>query len=271
MTALIEAGNAEMNSAKSNRRKRKAETAKPMVEAVAYLRTSSDFNAQDGKDSEPRQREAIERYAEWGGYTIADGDWFNDPGVSGTLPVTERPGFMALLNRIAENGVRVVLVEDEKRFARHMAVSEAGVALLVKMGVRVLTASGVDLTETDDPTKVAIRQMLGVMAQLEAKQIAKRLRHGREAAKAAGKPIGGKAPMHVARPDVVREAKRLRRRNPTTGDVMSYARIAEALARLGHLSTAKRKGDEPRPFSASAVQGFCDGPMPARANDSERE
>jgi DNA invertase Pin-like site-specific DNA recombinase len=237
------------------------------VVALGYVRTSSDFNAQDGKASEPRQREAIERFAEYDGYAIAPDDWFNDSGVSGTMPLTERPAFMRLLQRIASNGVRVVLVEDASRFARDTYVAEAGIAMLVRLGVKVFTASGIDLTETDDPTKVAIRQMLGVMAQLDRAQVVKRLKHGRDKAKAEGRSTGGKRPMREVRPEVVIEAKRLRRASPLTGERLSFKRIGEELAKLGHLTTPKRKGDEPRPFTAPAVKIMCDGPRPKRADD----
>jgi len=42
--------------------------------------------------------------------------------MSGADPATERPGFKAMLDRIAGNGVRVILVESPDRFARYLAV-----------------------------------------------------------------------------------------------------------------------------------------------------
>jgi hypothetical protein len=43
------------------------------VEAVAYMRTSTSTNVGEGKDSEKRQRAAIEAYAKAAGYSIAIG------------------------------------------------------------------------------------------------------------------------------------------------------------------------------------------------------
>jgi hypothetical protein len=43
--------------------------------------------------------------------------WFNGPAVSGADPIEARPGCSALLDRIEGNGVRIVLVEDDSRFA----------------------------------------------------------------------------------------------------------------------------------------------------------
>ena len=39
---------------------------------------------------------------------------------TGADPIEDRPGFAALLDRIENNGVRIVIVEDVSRFAREM-------------------------------------------------------------------------------------------------------------------------------------------------------
>ena len=54
----------------------------------------------------------------------------NDPAVSGAAPIESRPGFAALLDRVENNGVRVVLVEDASRFARDLVAQELGVLML---------------------------------------------------------------------------------------------------------------------------------------------
>ena len=69
------------------------------VEAIGYMRTSSAGNIGEGKDSEARQRRAIESYAKRAGMVIVD--WFYDAAVSGADPIEARPGFTALLARIA--------------------------------------------------------------------------------------------------------------------------------------------------------------------------
>jgi hypothetical protein len=77
-----------------------------LIQAAGYVRTSSAANVGADKDSEPRQRRAIERFAKSAGFVIVG--WFKDPAVSGADPIESRPGFAALLNRIEGNGVRVV-------------------------------------------------------------------------------------------------------------------------------------------------------------------
>src|ERR1700720_4663955 len=93
-----------------------------LAQAVAYLRTSSATNVGPEKDSERRQRDAIEAFAKRGGFTLV-GE-FSDPGVSGADPIIERPGFAKLLDRIEGNGVRIVIVEDASRFARDLMTQE---------------------------------------------------------------------------------------------------------------------------------------------------
>jgi hypothetical protein len=107
-------------------------------------------------------------------------DWLNDPAVSGADPVESRPGFAALLNRIEGNGVRVVLVEDASRFARDLMAQELGLGVLIKLGMRVLTANGDDLTVTDDHMKVAMRQIAGTFAQLEKARLVAKLKAARD-------------------------------------------------------------------------------------------
>jgi hypothetical protein len=54
-----------------------------------------------------------------------------------------------------------VLVEDASRFARKLLTQELGILALINRGVRVLTASGDDLTDSSDPSRVMMRQIAG--------------------------------------------------------------------------------------------------------------
>jgi DNA invertase Pin-like site-specific DNA recombinase len=101
---------------------------KDLLKAVAYLRTSSAANVGQDKDSDRRQRAAMEAYAKRGGFEILD--WYYDAAVSGTDPIEAQPGFAALLDRIESNGVRTVLVEDASRFARDLVTQELGILTL---------------------------------------------------------------------------------------------------------------------------------------------
>ena len=78
------------------------------------------------------------------------------------------------------NGVRTVIVEDASRFARELMAQELGITLLISRGVRLLTASGDDLTASDDPTRKMMRQIAGAFAEYEKARLVSKLRHARE-------------------------------------------------------------------------------------------
>lgn len=143
---------------------------------------------------------------------------------------------IAVLDRIVGNHVRVVIVEDASRFARHLMTQEAGVTLLVGLGVRVLTAAGDDLTDSDDEFRIAMRQIMGVFSQLERTRMVKKLKAARDRKRKDGRKVEGRKSHAETRPEVVAEAKRLRRASPKTGERMSFRQIAQRLAKAGHLN-----------------------------------
>ena len=77
---------------------------KEIRKAVAYLRTSSRTNVGADKDSDKRQRAAIEAYARIVGYEIVE--TFYDAAVSGADPVGDRPGLAEMLERLLSNSAR---------------------------------------------------------------------------------------------------------------------------------------------------------------------
>ena len=169
------------------------------TQAVAYLRTSSAANVGADKDSEKRQRQAITAYAKSARFEVAAEDWFYDPAVSGADPIETRPGFNRLLDRIEGNGVRVVIIEDASRFARDLMTQELGILSLIKLGVRVITATGDDLTDTSDPMKKAMRQIAGAFAELEKARLVAKLQAAHASASAPRKQA-----RHDRRPGQVR-------------------------------------------------------------------
>ena len=210
------------------------------VQAVGYVRTSSAANVGQDKDSERRQRLAIERFAKSAGFDVVD--WFHDPAVSGADPLESRPGFAALLDRVENNGVRVVLVEDASRFARDLVAQELGVIMLVKRGMRVVTASGDDLTETSDPSRVMMRQIAGSFHQYEKARLVTKLRVARQRRKAETGKCEGRKGYAEAMPETVKLVKELHAQG------LSYRKIAAELAAQGYVTGSGR------PHVASAIQ-----------------
>ena len=94
----------------------------------------------------------------------------------------------------------MVLVEDASRFARDLMAQELGLGVLIKLGMRVLTANGDDLTVTDDHMKVAMRQIAGTFAQLEKGRLIAKLKAARDRKREAhGKCEGRRATLRQCR------------------------------------------------------------------------
>jgi len=200
-----------------------------MEHALAYLRTSSTANV--GGDSDIRQRTAISSYAAAHGIEIVAE--FYDAGVSGTDPIESRPGFAAMLDRIESNGVRLILVEDASRFARDLLVQEAGLAMLAHRGVRVVTATGEDMTATDDPMRKMMRQIVGAVVEAEKARLVMKLRGARDRKANGSYRIEGNS-YAKHRPDLLTALHGLRQADPEA----TLQQLADRLAARGFKTAA---------------------------------
>jgi DNA invertase Pin-like site-specific DNA recombinase len=215
--------------------------------AVAYFRTSSATNVGADKDSERRQRDAVQAYAKATRLTVTEA--FYDAAVSGADPVDQRPGFVALLEHCSEHGVTTILVENASRFARDLAVQLTGHALLRERGIELIPVDAPTYFTDPTPTAEMVRQILGAVAQFEKASLVAKLRHARERKRTETGRCEGRPPVPAA---VVAEVRRLARRNPKTGKTRSLREIAAALAALGHLSPSGR------PYFAGSIRHMLD-------------
>ena len=151
--------------------------------------------------------------------------------VSGADPIDTRPGFAELLDRIEGNGVRTVIVEDASRFARELMTQELGILALIRRDVRVLTANGDDLTDSSDPSRKMMRQIAGAFHEYEKARLVAKLKAARERKRETEGKCEGRKSWAEINPDLVREAKRLRRRSPK-GHQRSLRDVAAELASL---------------------------------------
>jgi DNA invertase Pin-like site-specific DNA recombinase len=214
------------------------------------------------KDSDVRQRQAVEAFAQRAGYEIIAE--FYDADVSGADPIETRPGFVAMLERIASNGVRTIIVETANRFARDLIVQETGHRILKARGIEIIAADSPGVFVDDTPTTTFVRQVLGAVAELDKAMTVAKLRGARERKRRTTGWCEGGAPLHERYPEAVRLAKRLHRVNPVTGKRRSLRKIADELAAAGHLNVAKYRGQtEPRTFKAATIKSMIIGPAPA--------
>jgi DNA invertase Pin-like site-specific DNA recombinase len=214
-------------------------------EAIGYLRTSSASNVGEGKDSEARQRKAIERHAKAAGFAVVA--WFYDAAVSGADPIETRPGFAALLARIAGNGVRTIIVETANRFARDLMVQEVGYAMLRDLGVTLIAADSPSSFLDDGPTSKLIRQILGAVSEFDKAMTVAKLKGARDRTRRErGKCEGRKAyAEREGGPELVALAKELHT-NPN-GRSPSLRAVAAALAEQGYVTPSGKH------YSASAI------------------
>lgn len=200
-------------------------------QAVTYVRVSGKGQV-DG-DGPERQRQAIARFAKGAGLQLLEE--FSDLGVSGTTELADRPGLAALLDRLEANGVRTVLVERADRLARDLMVQEVIVGQFAKIGARILTADGVELTSSDDPTRRLIRQVLGAVAEFEKNVVMLKLRAARERKRARGERVEGVKPYgHLPAERAVITRMRELRRKPVKGRRPSVSAVALQLNAEGH-------------------------------------
>ncbi len=212
--------------------------------AVAYLRTSSAANVGADKDSDKRQRAAIEAFAKVAGFGVV-GEYY-DAAVSGADPVDQRPGFAEMLQRLAANGAKAIIVESPDRFARDLAVQLAGHDMLKGLGIALIPASAPDFFTEDTPTAVLVRQVLGAIAQFEkASSVAKLAAARKRKREATGKCEGRKSHKEK-RPEVVALARQLRRRRPKAGQ-QSLRDVSKKLAAQGYLN------ERGKPYAAKSV------------------
>jgi DNA invertase Pin-like site-specific DNA recombinase len=216
--------------------------------ALSYLRVSGKGQIDgDGFDC---QRDAIARFATRNGLDVI-GE-FRDEGVSGAKELANRPGLAGLIDRLESNGVRVVVVERADRLARDLMINEVIVDQLTRLGARVLTSDGADLTSADgDPTRTLIRQVLGAVAQFEKSVIVLKLRAARDRIRQRDGRCEGRKPFG-SRPSEVAALERIRqlRRKPKGRARLSIAAIAD---RLNLEGIPTRQGHPWRPSSVHVI------------------
>ena len=132
---------------------------------VAYGRASSEGQLHDfGLDV---QEAAIRAWALSSAHHIQL--FCIDEGVSGTLDASKRPGLACALEALREGTAEGLVVARLDRLARSLAVQEAALAAIWRLGARAFTADAGEVHEDDpdDPVRTALRQMRGAFAQLD--------------------------------------------------------------------------------------------------------
>lgn len=220
-----------------------------------YARVSSD---------EQRERQTIQTQLEYARSRAALEGWmlreFTDDGVSGTVPLAQRPGGRALLAAARAGDFDVVATFRLDRLGRTQRVVLDAIDQLKAAGARYRSLT--EPFEVGTPFGDAALGMTSVFAQLERDSIAQRTKEGRRrVAREPNRYLGGQTPygyraegkylvVDERQADVVREIFRL-----YVEDDLAIDRIADLLNARGE--PTKRPGR----WHGSAVGAILRDPL----------
>ena len=196
-----------------------------MKRVFGYLRVSG--KGQIEGDGFTRQLDAIKRYAAAQGMRIVR--TFREEGVSGETDLENRPALMEMLEALAADGVKLILIEGLNRLARDLMVQETIIGDLRKRGFDLVSVTEPDLLQ-NDPTRILMRQIFGAIAQYEKAMIVAKLRGARQRMKAKTGRCEGRKPYgeHEGEGAVLERMTKLR------GTGIGFDRIAEILNGEGY-------------------------------------
>src|ERR687894_758161 len=149
-----------------------------------YLRVSSE--EQRDRETIELQREFLEQYRTLMEMEVTD--VYEDDGISGTIPVHERPEGRRLLVDAREGKFGTVLVYKLDRLGRSLLVIVDGHDRLQGAGVSLRSAT--EPIDTSTPSGRLIFQMLASFAEYERETIGERTRAGLHRAFRNGKHAG---------------------------------------------------------------------------------
>jgi DNA invertase Pin-like site-specific DNA recombinase len=169
--------------------------------AFGYLRVSG--KAQIEGDGFARQRDAIANWAAANGVEIVR--WFEEKGVSGTIE--DRPALGDMMIALGKD-VHTVMIEKLDRLGRDIMIQESIVRNIQRRGFTLVSALEPDLC-SEDPYRTAMRQMLGVFAQLDRQTIVLRLRAARKRKRLQTGRCEGRKPFGSAKNAEVRAGEQI--------------------------------------------------------------
>jgi DNA invertase Pin-like site-specific DNA recombinase len=160
------------------------------MKLIAYLRVSTVGQAREGLGL-PTQERMVRSWCQDHGHRLFG--IVSENGKSGTLDETERPGLLEVLTAVRDGGAEGIVVTSLDRLARSLTVQEAILGRVWGLGGSVFTVDQGEVLrdDPDDPMRTALRQIQGVIAELDRRLIVKRLRNGRATKKANGGYAGG--------------------------------------------------------------------------------
>jgi DNA invertase Pin-like site-specific DNA recombinase len=203
------------------------------VRIVGYLRASTQRQADAGLGLAV-QEQAIRAWAVAEGHKLVA--CYGDGGVRGADGIHARVGLHEALAALAAGRVGGLVVDRLDRLAGDLPVQEGILAWVWNHGGRVFACDAGEVRQQDpeDPARTAMRQVVGVWAQLERGTTAARMQAGRrrKAARggfAYGAPPYGKRAVHGELVDDPAEQQVIARIRELHAAGMSLRQIARTL------------------------------------------
>lgn len=184
-----------------------------------------------------------------------------DGAKPGSLPPDERPGLLAALRAIERGEADGLLVPgDLDRLARQLTVQEGILGKIWSIGgvIHSTTRGEIPPDDPDDPMRTAIRQIMGVIAQLDRAMTAKRMRNGKKAKAATGgyagfgSPEFGKRSVNGELVDDEDQAAVIARMRELRAEGIGYKAIAD---RLNSEGLKSKRGGSWHPQTVARVLG----------------
>ena len=130
-------------------------------------------------------------------------------------------------------------------FRAPVLVQIAGHKLLKDRGIDLIPVDAPDHFVNETPTAIMVRQILGSVSEFEKRALVEKLRKARERKRSETGRCEGRPPVDDK---IVKEAKRLRRKNPRTGKRRSLRQVATELEKLNYLSVSGK------PYGAESIK-----------------
>jgi DNA invertase Pin-like site-specific DNA recombinase len=163
-----------------------------MANVVGYLRVSTNKQVEEGFGLDVQEAQ-LRRWCAHHDHQLIR--IYRDEAITGKVDESERPGLAKALTAL-EGSAEILLVARLDRLARALTVQEAVLAQAWRRGGRVFATDVGEIAkdDPDDPMRTAMRQMMGVFAELERSMISARMRAGRRAKEARGGYAGKGSP-----------------------------------------------------------------------------
>lgn len=156
--------------------------------AIAYIRVSTDGQAQDDKFGRDAQRMAILDYADRNGYVITR--WYEEIGCG----AEERPVLENICHGddVSNPPIEALIVYKQDRVARDTELFFVYTYFLKKKGIEIVSV--VDNVDREDPMWAIRMALVQMIAEQERKNITLRTTAGRNVKAQNGGYSGGKPP-----------------------------------------------------------------------------